>query len=169
MFTWVGLSSKSPVLRDKWADHLVHLQTYHLGSEWDHRMPGYHALADLQPSAWVVVGHDHWSAPIADDVWYPNADVGDKHVYSCGSSLVSTPPLRPSPSWIAETFQQVEVGRPEVLPTQPGAMPDSKPFRESCHTGCSRSSPSGTASGRRPLLICIMNGIAQLLTCWILY
>ena len=115
MFTWVGLSSKSPVLRDKWADHLVDLQTYHLGSGWDHWMPGYDALADVQPSAWVVVGHDHWSAHIADDVWYPNADVGDKHVYSCGSSLVSTPPSRPSPSWIAETFRQVEVGRPEVL------------------------------------------------------
>ena len=115
MFTWVGLSSKSPVLRDKWADHLVDLQTYHLGSGWDHRMPGYDALADVQPSAWVVVGHDHWSAHIADDVWYPNADVGDKHVYSCGSNLVSTPPSRPSPSWIAETFRQVEVGRPEVL------------------------------------------------------
>ena len=71
----------------------------------------------------VVVGHDAWTEHTAGEVWYPNEDVGDKHVYGCGTSLVSGPPLRPTSSWISENVRQFKMGRPESLVNPPSMMP----------------------------------------------
>ena len=113
--TWAGLTAKTPILREKWDDRSVGIQSHYPGSEWDRRIPGYHAHMDPEPSAWVVVRHDAWTEHTAGEVWYPNEDVGDKHVYGCGTRLVSGPPLRPTSSWISENVRQVKMGRPESL------------------------------------------------------
>ena len=106
---WSGVWSTAEVLRRKWSDRIMGSLVHRPWIEWgtDDEPP-----MEARPSAWVIVGQDHWAAQVAFQEIAPEEDRFMKMVFVDGEGLGAVSLLSPSEDRIVENTPERDVGEP---------------------------------------------------------
>ena len=106
---WSGIWSTAEVLRRKWDDRLKGSMVHRPRVEWgsDDELP-----MEARPSAWVIVGQDHWAAQVAFQETAPEDDRFTKMVFVDGENIGAVFLPSPSEDRIVENTPGREVGEP---------------------------------------------------------
>ncbi len=106
---WAGVWSTAEVLRRKWDDRLKGSLVHRPWVEWgtDDEPP-----MEARPSAWVIVGQDHWAAQVAYQEIAPEDDRFTKMVFVDGENIGAVFLPSPSEDRIVENTPEREVGEP---------------------------------------------------------
>ena len=114
---WAGVWSTAEVLRRKWDDRLKGSLDHRPWIEWgvDDEIPW-----EARPSAWVIVGLDHWAAQVASQEIAPGEGPDTKMVFVDGEELYGGFMALPSADRIVESNPEREVGEPARVLRQLG-------------------------------------------------
>ena len=106
---WAGIWSTAEVLRRKWDDRLKGGLDHRLWIEWDvdDEIPW-----EARPSAWAIVGLDHWAAQVAYQEIAPGEDAYTKMVFVDGEELYGEFLALPLADRIVESTPERDVGEP---------------------------------------------------------
>ena len=106
---WAGIWSTAEVIRRKWEDRLKGGLDHRPWIEWgmDDEIP-----REARPSAWVIVGLDHWAAQVAYQEVAPGEGPYAKIVFVDGEKLHGGVMALPSDDRIVEYTPGREVGEP---------------------------------------------------------
>ena len=106
---WTGVWSTAEVLRRKWDDRLKGSLDHRPWIEWgiDDEIP-----REARPSAWVIVGLDHWAAQVAYQEIAPGEGPYTKMVLVDGEELYGEFLALPSADRIVESNPDRDVGEP---------------------------------------------------------
>ena len=106
---WAGIWSTAEVLRRKWDDRLKGSMVHRPWVEWG---PDDEPPMEARPSAWVIVGQDHWAAQVAYQEIAPEDDRFTKMVFVDGEDIGAKFLPSPSEDQIVENTPWREVGEP---------------------------------------------------------
>ena len=106
---YAGVWSTAEVLRRKWDDRLKGSLDHRPWIEWgvDDEIPW-----EARPSAWVIVGLDHWAAQVAYQEIAPGEDAYTKMVFVDGEELYGGFMASVSADRIVESTPERDVGEP---------------------------------------------------------
>ena len=106
---WAGIWSTAEVIRRKWEDRLKGSLDHRPWIEWgmDDEIP-----REARPSAWVIVGLDHWAAQVAYQEVAPGEGPYTKMVLVDGEELYGEFLALPSADRIVESNPDRDVGEP---------------------------------------------------------